>query len=192
MRIFIFLLFSFLLTQCANTSKVYWCGDHPCINKKEKEAYFRETMIVEIRNIKDKSYKKDSNFEKIMKNAKIKEKKRILNEKDLKKQAKLEEKRRIKEEKKLLKQAKLEEKRRIKEEKELERQAKINEKDLTIEKEEIIREIEMEEKSSEKNFSLNKTDKNPNPSGSTFKEIVDNIFKKNNSKSFPDINNIPN
>ena len=36
---------------------VYWCGDHPCINKKEKEAYFKKNMIVEKRNLKKEKSK---------------------------------------------------------------------------------------------------------------------------------------
>ena len=38
--------------NCSNNKTIYWCGDHPCINKKEKEAYFKETMIVEVRDLK--------------------------------------------------------------------------------------------------------------------------------------------
>ena len=50
---FIFILF--MVVACNNNKSVYWCGDHPCINKKEKEAYFKKTMIVEIKNLKDKN-----------------------------------------------------------------------------------------------------------------------------------------
>ena len=35
---FIFILF--MVVACNNNKIVYWCGDHPCINKKEKEALF--------------------------------------------------------------------------------------------------------------------------------------------------------
>ena len=60
MKLIIFLLMSFIFFGCASTSNkgVYWCGDHPCINKKEKEAYFKETMIVEVKKI-DKTNKKN-------------------------------------------------------------------------------------------------------------------------------------
>ena len=47
-----------LLVGCSSGKTVYWCGDHACKNKKEKEAYFKEHMTVEIRNI---NYKKKEN-----------------------------------------------------------------------------------------------------------------------------------
>ena len=48
--IFLFLAF-FLLFACSNNKSVYWCGDHACINNKEKKAYFKKTMIVEKRDL---------------------------------------------------------------------------------------------------------------------------------------------
>ena len=42
----IYFLSLFFIIACANNKGVYWCGDHPCINNKEKEAYFKKTMIV--------------------------------------------------------------------------------------------------------------------------------------------------
>ena len=51
---FIILIFIFMIS-CTNNKGVYWCGDHPCINKEEKEAYFKKTMIVEVKN-----YNKDN------------------------------------------------------------------------------------------------------------------------------------
>ena len=49
-----FIIFLFFLTVgCGSSNTVYWCGDHQCINKKEKEAYFKKTMIVEARDNKD-------------------------------------------------------------------------------------------------------------------------------------------
>ena len=61
-----FIILFFLFTSCETSKKVYWCGDHPCLNKKEKEAYFKKTMIVEVRNIKNDK-KNDSEMEKILK-----------------------------------------------------------------------------------------------------------------------------
>ena len=54
MKIFFFISFLFLLNSCTNNKTVYWCGDHACINKKEKEAYFKKTMIVEKKIINNK------------------------------------------------------------------------------------------------------------------------------------------
>ena len=64
MKIFLFLSIFFLIISCTNTKSVYWCGDHPCINKKEKEAYFKKTMIVEIRDLNKDDYKDESVVEK--------------------------------------------------------------------------------------------------------------------------------
>ena len=110
MRILFSLVIFFTIVSCTTNKGVYWCGDHACINKKEKEAYFKKTLIVEIKEMNEKNNKNDSDVIKITKQAKLEEKRRIKEEKDLAKQAKLEEKRRIKEEKDLAKQAKLEEK----------------------------------------------------------------------------------
>ena len=112
------LIILFILISCSNSKSVYWCGDHPCINKKEKEAYFKRTMIVEVKDLKKNSYKDKSEVDKLFQQARKSEKRRINKEKQLVKQTKLEEKRRIDKEKQLVKQTKLEEKRRIKEEKE--------------------------------------------------------------------------
>jgi hypothetical protein len=55
----LFLLFLFIIiVNCSNTKKVYWCGDHRCISKKEKEAYFKKNMTVEVRVINKKEEKK--------------------------------------------------------------------------------------------------------------------------------------
>ena len=114
----------FMIISCSSNKGVYWCGDHACINKKEKEAFFKKTMIVEIKDLKN-DYKNDSEVKKIIQQAKSGIKKRIKTEKSLIKQTKSKEKRRIKEEKDLAKQIKLEEKRRIKEEKDLAKQIKL-------------------------------------------------------------------
>ena len=101
---------SIFIFGCSVGKGVYWCGDHPCINNKEKAAYFKKTMIVEVRNYNKDKIKDDSEIEKLLDQAKLNEKRRILSEKELAKQAKIEEK-------ELAKQIKLEEKKRIKEEK---------------------------------------------------------------------------
>ena len=103
MKSYLLLFVFFLLLSCGITGGgvVYWCGDHPCINKKEKKAYFKENMIVEIKRLKKDSYKKDSEIEKLMEQARINQKKKITSKKKLAKQAKLDEKRRLKEEEEL-------------------------------------------------------------------------------------------
>ena len=94
-KLYLMLLF-FLLVNCSTNKGVYWCGDHPCINKKERKAYFRETMIIEIRQI-DKKKISNSELEKITEQARVNEKKRIKKEKEESKLAKSEQKRLIKE-----------------------------------------------------------------------------------------------
>ena len=54
MKIIFFVTFFLFIISCSYNSKTYWCGDHPCINKKEREAYFKKTLIVEIKSLKNK------------------------------------------------------------------------------------------------------------------------------------------
>jgi len=182
----IYILILIFISSCSSNQGVYWCGDHPCIDKKEKEAYFKKTMIVEVRNYDKNEIQENSEIQKLLNQAKIDEKNRKLSDKELKKQAKLEEKRRIKEEKELKKQIKIDEKRRIKEEKELEKQIKIDEK-----KAEKIR------KHQKNNIKKNKSTKIGTPAGNIeipqekFQELVKKIIKRNSSRSYPEINDIP-
>ena len=69
MKTFLYLIILFFLTSCSADKGVYWCGDHSCINKKEKEAYFKKTMIVEIKNLEKKTSKNNSEVEKIIQHA---------------------------------------------------------------------------------------------------------------------------
>ena len=165
-----------------NNQSVYRCGDHRCINKKEKEAYFKKTMIVEKRIINKKSKNDLTISEEIVKKAKTDEKKRLTNEKKLKKEKKLEQKRLNKEKKRLEKKAKIEEKRLIKEEKKLAKRTKKEEKSkklIEIEKKKIVK--------NEKTISLSLIPKNIE-----FDQIKERIIKKNLIRSYPDINDIQN
>ena len=189
---FIFILF--MVVACSNNKSVYWCGDHPCINKKEKEAYFKKTMIVEIKDLKNKNYKSSTEYERIMQQAQLDEKKRIKGEKNLSKQAKLEEKRRIREEKNLAKQIKLEEKRRIREEKDLAKQIKLEDKKRIKEEKELSRSkiVKNETKHLKKNVESTTSIANTKIELGKFSEIVEKITKKNSFRPFPDIDDIPN
>ena len=176
MKHLILLIFLFLLPACSNGKKVYWCGDHACINNKEKEAYFKKTMIVEIKELSKQNKRSKSELEIIKKQAGLEQKKEIKNEKELAKQVRLEEKRRIKEEKELAKQVRLEEKRSTndiwKEEKKLSKK-----KALKTENKEIV---------------INTGIVSVNISSTEFKELVEKITKKNMLRSYPDINDMPN
>ena len=81
-------MFYILLFSCSNNKSVYWCGDHACINKKEKEAFFKKTMIVEKRELNEKNKLSKSEKNKILKQIRLKEKER----KELARQVRLEEK----------------------------------------------------------------------------------------------------
>ena len=195
MKKFFYIIIFFVVFSCANNKVIYWCGDHPCINKKEKEAYFKKNMVVEMRNAKKTDYKNNSEINQLMQEAREKEKIRIKNdksslkqarleEKKLAKQIKLEEKRRIKEEKKLAKQIKLEEKRRIKEEKKLTKQIKLEEKKQNKKKKKSsIKKIDGDNEKQLKKTEINLSE---------FSEIVEKITRRNTFKPYPDINEIPN
>ena len=82
MKNIIFLCFLLVITNCARSNVVYWCGDHPCINKKEKEAYFKKTMIVEIKDLKKNYNKNNSEIEEINKRESL-DKKDVLKKKKI-------------------------------------------------------------------------------------------------------------
>jgi len=206
MKYLIFLFLTFLLFSCSSNESVYWCGDHACINNKEKEAYFKKTMIIEKRELIKQNKEKKSELEIIKKQAgledekiikkekKLTKKGKIKGKKELAKQARLEEKRRIKEEKELAKQARLEEKRRIKEEKELTKQIRLEEKKLIKQEKKISKKKFIKK---EKTSLKTKTDTDTiiltsNTSSNKIKDLVEKINKKNMFKPYPDINDIPN
>ena len=176
MKNYLFLCIFFLIFSCANNKSVYWCGDHPCINNKEKEAYFKKTMIVEVRELKKESNKDISEFEKLLKQAQVDEKKRIMSEKGLAKQVRLEEKRRIEEKKKLSKQARLEEKRE---------KNNIWKDEKKLPKKEVS-------KTKNKETAINIDMASTNISSAKFKELAERITLKNKFRPFPNINDIPN
>ena len=194
MKYLILLIFSLLLFACSNGKRVYWCGDHACINNKEKEAYFKKTMIVEIRELSKQNKKSKSELEIIKKQAGLEQKKEIKNEKELAKQARLDEKRRMKEEKELAKQARLDEKRRMKEEKELTKQVLLEEIKIIKEEKKSSKKkiLKTENVPLEKEVIINTGTARINISSTEFKELVEKITKKNMFKPYPNINAIPN
>ena len=118
-------LFIFFVFSCTNNKTVFWCGDHACINKKEKEAYFKKTMTMEIKSITNKNKKDYSSNEKILQQINTDAKKRVSEKKKLAKQLKLEEKMRVKKEKKLTKELKSKNKKKIVNEDKLTKQTKL-------------------------------------------------------------------
>jgi len=194
MKTCLFLSILFFIISCASTKSVYWCGDHPCINKKEKEAYFKKTMIVEIRELNKRNSKSKSELEIIKKQAGLEQKKEIKNEKELAKQVRLDKKRRIKEEKELAKQVRLDKKRRIKEEKELAKQVRLEEKKIIKEEKKSYKKkvLKTENVPLEKEIVINTGIARINISSNEFKELVEKITNKNMFRPYPNINDIPN
>ena len=187
------LIFTFflLLFSCSSNKTVYWCGDHACINKKEKESYFKKTMSVEKKLINKKDEKNYSLNEKLIKQVKQDEKERIKNEKALKKELKLERKTKIKEQKELAKKLKLEQKNKIKAEKELT-------KKLSLEKKRRIKKEKKLVKGSKSKTKIDVINKQEfieveeNIMTSVFTELKEKIIKRNMVKPYPDLNNINN
>jgi len=184
-KLFLLIIFV-IIVSCSNNKVAYWCGDHPCVNKKEKEAYFKKTMIVEMKILDKNEISDNSDLEEVLKKAKINEKKRIKEEELSSKQAKIDEKNRIKEEKKLAKQAKIDEKNRIKEEKKLAKTKREREDNHSKEKTNkydinTTKDIKIGSKVSIIGIDSNK-----------FGNLVDKILKRNSARPFPDINDIPN
>ena len=163
MKSLFYLILFFIIISCSGNKGVYWCGDHACINKKEKEAYFKKTMVVEIKKLNKTTSKSNSEIAKITQ------------------QAQVEEKRRIKEEKNMAKQAKLEEKRRIKEEKDLAKQIEQDETKI----------IKKKKKTSRQSVDSNTDLKNVVIASTNFDKLVENINKKNIFRPYPDINAMP-
>ena len=190
----IFIIF-LLILGCSKNNVSYWCGDHACINKKEREAYFKKTMIVETKSNSISSKKQKTEYEKILDQNETKMKYEDKSKKLLKKETKLEEKRRIKEEIALKKEAKLEEKRRIKEEIALKKEAELEEKQRQINEDLLAKKIEKDEKNInkvlKKNYESANSAKDSKLSLSSFDTIVKNINRKNSLRPYPDIDDIP-
>ena len=59
MRFFLFIIFLFLFSCSNKVTQVYICGDHPCVNKKERKEYFDNNISIEVFTIiSDKENKK--------------------------------------------------------------------------------------------------------------------------------------
>ena len=168
MKKYLLLLIFIFNISCSVYDGVYWCGDHPCINKKEKEAYFKKTMIVEVRNYDKNKIKRDSEIEKLLNQAQLDEKKRILTEKEIKRKTRAEEK-------ELAKQIKLDEKSKINADIAEEKVVKLAKKKLNKDKVVII-------ESDIGNVGIS-TDK--------FDDLVKRILERNTPRPYPEINDIP-
>ena len=163
MKIYKYLTIFIFIISCSANKGVYWCGDHACANNKEKEAYFKKTMIVEVRNLNKKDKNKDSENEKILKQYQPVETKLVIKSEELDQQIELEEEQRANE-------------------------AKRMEEQLKLEEEQILN----EEKNEQKTIStFKKSVEISEASSMNFDDLVDKILARNSSRSFPKINDIP-
>jgi len=198
MRSLAFLIALLILTSCSTDKEAFWCGDHPCINKKEKEAYFKKTMIVEIKDLEKNKSKNNSEIEKIIEQARKGEKKRLKEEKIMANQAILDAKRKKKEEKYLAKQANLEAKRIKKEKKKLVKQAKLEAKKNEKEKKSLAKQIEIEPTNiikkknikSKQSVNIDTGNEKSISTLTSFNKLLEKIIKRNISRPYPDINDI--
>jgi hypothetical protein len=200
MKNLFFTIIFLIIVACSTNKTVYWCGDHPCINKNEKKAYFKKTMIVEVKELKGETLKNSSEIEKIIQQAGLEEKIRIKKEKKTTKYAKSEKKQRKNKEKILAKQIKLKEKQRIKDAKILAKQIKLKEKQRIKDAKILSKQINRDEKRILKNEKKvakkiikieNSVEKNIAAS-SDFKNLVKKIANRNAFRPYPNINDIPN
>jgi len=175
MKIRFFIFFLIILNSCSNEKKVFWCGDHACINNSERKLYFKKTMTVEIKKF---NYQKDEDDNDAV--SKILSKEKSLTKKKLK-----DEKDKIKAEKRLAKQKLKEEKDKIKEEKRLTKQKLKEEKRLA--KEELD-----SEKKIKKNTPTNSTVVEINDYNEDFGILREKVTNRNMFRPFPNINDIPN
>ncbi len=205
MKYFFILLFIILLS-CTNKNEVYWCGDHACINNKEKKAYFEKTLITEIKDL-TKQKRKKSQFEIIKEKAgldldkgkeeEFEDKIEVLSteeQKALAKQLRLEEKQRIKEEKKLAKQSRLVEKgigNEAKTEGDCTKLVKLHEKLKCKMDEKKANKAKSKKDDSKIKLEASVINEKDMDSSVEFNELVKKIHKKNLSRSYPDINDIP-
>jgi len=195
------LFFCFLFFGCSKTDVLYWCGDHACRSVAEKNAYFKKTMIIEIKKSDQFDKITRSNLEIIKEQAGLEDKKRNVRRKTFVKKTEPNKKRIIKNEKKLAKQARINELKKIKNAKKLAKQARINElkkiknaKKLTKKSRSIKKKKRVEagkqyrKKSSSKKYASIKNNK----ASTEFKNLVNKIIKRNAHKPYPNINDVPN
>ena len=92
MKFLLIFFISLILFQCSKEKLVYWCGDRECRNEKERIAYFKKNMVIEMKEASKKNEDEKIKSKKIKDKAKLEKKNKIKKEKELKKQAKINEK----------------------------------------------------------------------------------------------------
>ena len=181
MKSLFFICIFFLLVSCQNSKSVYWCGDHACVNKKEKNEYFDNKMIVEKRFINKKEKKYNTSLDKILKrsglkvqenNSSISLNEKKLTKKELSKQRRLEKKRILNEQREKAKKEKIEKKLKEQEEKRLKKLAKLEKKIIKKKSKETLKN-EDPSKTNISNLSIVKN---------KFENLVKNVIENNKNK----------
>ena len=194
MKNIIYSLILLAVVSCSSNKTVYWCGDHECESKEEKEAYFAKTMTIEIKNIDESELDNDYNLEKAILESQRGKRKKFKKRKLLTKKNKIEKKK----DKTLTKQLKKDEKLRKKNEKYLAKQAKKEEKLRLKSEKELAKKLKKQKKKSSKKKLVKNNDnafdasKNVVKQTNNFNELIKNILNRNSVRPYPDINDIPN
>jgi len=178
MKIYIYFIIVILISSCASNNEVYWCGDHACTNNKEKEAYFKKTMIVEVKNLDKKNTESLSVNQKILNQSKTEEKSTITSVEDSVNEIKLE-------------------KEIERNEEEIEKQIELQIQEIAKKEEKLNEQIELiqDEKISKKedtsiSSSFDKVAEINEINEKDFDELVEKILIRNSSRSYPEINDI--
>jgi len=192
MNKYIKLFFLLVLLSCSSNNEVFWCGDHACINKAEKEEFFQNNMIVEVRKIGEKTNKEYSKVNEIINQGKLNKKNLAVDENGKIKLSKSEKKQRIKDEKQLSRQLLKQKRQRIKDEKKLAKEFKKEEKKRNKNKDvkNKVYSIKKTKKVVKKPL-INKSNvvsSVNDKSGLKFVDLVKKIKEISYAKSFPDIN----
>ena len=192
MNKYIKLFFLLVLLSCSSNNEVFWCGDHACVNKAEKEEFFQNNMIVEVRKIGEKTNKEYSKVNEIINQGKLNKENLAADENGKIKLSKSEKKQRIKDEKQLSRQLLKQKRQRIKDEKKLAKEFKKEEKKRNKNKD--VKNKVYSIKKTKKVFKkplINKSNvvsSVNDKSGLKFVDLVKKIKEKSYTKSFPNIN----
>ena len=192
MNKYIKLFFLLVLLSCSSNKEVFWCGDHACINKAEKEEFFQNNMIVEVRKIGKKENKEYSKVNEVINQGKLNKDNLAADENGKIKLSKSEKKQRIKDEKQLSRQLLKQKRQRIKDEKKLAKELKKEEKKRNKNKDvkNKVYSIKKTKKVVKKPL-INKSNvvsSVNDKSGLKFVDLVKKIKEKSYAKSFPNIN----
>ncbi len=188
MKYFFYFLLIFLVFGCETNKSVYWCGDHPCVNKKEKEAYFKTTMIVEKRVLGKNDKLTKSEKDEIIKKIKANEKKNYKKRKEAKKTARLKEK----EENKTLNEARSNnEEVAVSNVRDCKNPKGLHQKIMCATADKFTNNDSIKLKSENDKKKLLEGNTLKTNSSNEFSDYVKKIAEKNKLRPYPDINDIP-